>query len=86
MAHLAGTGPGYEDPPADEAMAVLTEAVERRDSRTRRLWFDVASCVDLNISPTNAAMAAQRIRQVATKRALFGSDAAYGSNLRPRES
>lgn len=86
VAHLAGTGPGYDDPPADEAMAVLAEAVERHDSRTRRLWFDVASCVDVDISPANAALVVKRIRQAGAKRILYGSDAAAGSNLRPRES
>ncbi len=86
VAHLAGTGPGYDDPPADEAMAVLAEAVERRDPRTRNLWFDVASCVDLNISPANAALVSKRIRQVGVKRILYGTDAAVGDNLRPRES
>lgn len=59
VAHLAGTGPGYDDPPADEAMAELAGAMERRDPRTRRLWFDVASCVDLNISAANAALVAK---------------------------
>lgn len=86
VAHLAGTGPGYDDPPSDAAMAVLAEAVERHDPRTRRLWFDVTTCVDLNISPANAAMVVKRIRQVGVKRILYGSDAAAGTNLRPRES
>jgi predicted TIM-barrel fold metal-dependent hydrolase len=86
VAHLAGTGPGYDDPPAQEAMAVFAEAVERHDPRTRRLWFDVASCVDVDISPANAALVVKRIRQVGAKRILYGSDAAAGSNLRPRES
>ena len=86
IAHLAGTGPGYDDPPADNVLAVLAEAVERRDPRTRNLWFDVASCVDLNISPANAALVVKRIRQVGVKRILYGSDAAVGDNLRPRES
>jgi uncharacterized protein len=86
VAHLAGTGPGYDDPPSDSAMAVLAEAVERKDPRTRRLWFDVASNVDLNISASNAALVAKRIRQVGVGRVLYGSDAAIGDNLRPRES
>jgi predicted TIM-barrel fold metal-dependent hydrolase len=86
VAHLAGTGPGYEDPPSDAAMAVLAEAVERHDPRTRHLWFDVATCVDQNISPANAALVAKRIREVGVKRILYGSDAAVGPNLRPRES
>src|SRR5205085_9078857 len=64
VAHLAGTGPGYDDPPADSAMAVLAEAVEHRDPRTRNLWFDIASVVDRDISPANAALVARRIRQV----------------------
>ena len=86
VAHLAGTGPGYDDPPADEAMAFLAEAFERRDPRTRNLWFDVASCVDLNISPANAALVVKRLRQVGVKRILYGTDAAAGDNLRPKES
>ncbi|HKH83308.1 MAG TPA: amidohydrolase family protein [Gemmatimonadales bacterium] len=86
VAHFAGTGPGYDDPPSDSAMAVLAEAVERKDPRTRRLWFDVASIVDLNISASNAALVAKRIRQVGVGRVLYGSDAAIGDNLRPRES
>jgi hypothetical protein len=86
VAHLAGTGPGYDDPPSDAVMAVLAEAVERHDPRTRRLWFDVATCVDQDISPAHAALVAKRIRQVGVKRILYGSDAAVGTNLRPRES
>ena len=85
VAHLAGTGPGYDDPPADEAMAVLAEAVERHDPRTRQLWFDVASVVDANIAPANAAKVVHRIRQVGVERILYGSDSALGDNLRPRE-
>ena len=86
VAHLAGTGPGYDDPPADSAMAVLAAAVEQRDPRTDRLWFDVASVVDRDISPANAALVVRRIRQVGVGRILYGTDAALGDNLRPRES
>lgn len=86
VAHLAGTGPGYDDPPADAAMAALAEAVETRDPRTRQLWFDVTTVADLNISTANAAPVAKRIRQVGVERSLYGSDAAVGDNLRPREA
>jgi predicted TIM-barrel fold metal-dependent hydrolase len=86
VAHLAGTGPGYDDPPADSVMAVLAEAVEKRDPRTRRVWFDVTSVVDPNISAANAALVVKRIRQVGADRILYGSDAAVGDNLPPRES
>lgn len=86
IAHLAGTGPGYDDPPADSAMAMLADAVGRGHRHTRRLWFDVTSVVDTAISPVNAALVARRIRQVGVERVLFGSDGAVGDNLRPRES
>jgi predicted TIM-barrel fold metal-dependent hydrolase len=80
VAHLAGTGPGYDDPPADSVMAVLAEAVEKHDPRTRRLWFDVATVVDPHISTANAALVVRRIRQVGVSRILYGSDAAVGDN------
>ena len=86
VAHMAGTGPGYDDPPADSVMAVLAEAVEKSDPRTRRLFFDVTSIADRNISSANAALVAKRIRQVGVERTLYGTDAAVGDNLRPRES
>jgi predicted TIM-barrel fold metal-dependent hydrolase len=85
IAHLAGTGPGYDDPPADSAMAVLADAV-RGNRYARRLWFDVAGVVDAEISPMHAALVARRIRQVGIERVLYGSDGAVGENLRPRQS
>jgi len=86
VAHLAGTGPGYDDPPADSVLAVLAEAVQKRDPRTRNLSFDVATVVDRAISPAQAALVVKRIRQVGARRILYGSDAAASDNLRPRES
>jgi predicted TIM-barrel fold metal-dependent hydrolase len=85
VAHLAGTGPGYDDPPAHSAMAVLAEAMEKKDPRTRRLFFDVATVVDRNITAGQAAQIVKVIRQVGVERILYGSDAAAGDNLRPRE-
>jgi predicted TIM-barrel fold metal-dependent hydrolase len=85
VAHLAGSGPGYDDPPVDSVMAVLADAVQNRDPRTRHLWFDVATVVDPKISPATAALVAKRIRQVGVERVLYGSDAALGGNLPPRE-
>ena len=86
VAHLAGTGPAYDDPPADSALAVLAAAVQNRDPRTRRMWFDVTSVVDTGISPANAALVVRRIRQIGVERILYGSDAAFGGNLAPREN
>jgi predicted TIM-barrel fold metal-dependent hydrolase len=86
VAHLAGTGPGYDDPPADSALAFLAEAVASGDPRTRRLLFDIAGVVDTGISDANAATVARRIRRIGIDRILFGADAPVFENLRPRES
>jgi predicted TIM-barrel fold metal-dependent hydrolase len=86
VAHFAGSGPGYEDPPAREAMAVFASTMAAHDPRTRNLWFDVASIVDRDISPALARLVAETIRQVGTGRVLYGTDSAQGGNLRPRES
>lgn len=85
IAHLAAAGPGYDDPPSHGAMSLLAEAVEQGDPRTRHLWFDVATVVDPAISSANADLATRFIRQVGVDRVLYGSDAALGDNLRPRE-
>jgi predicted TIM-barrel fold metal-dependent hydrolase len=86
IAHLASAGPGYDDPPAHSVIEVLAEAVAKKDSRTRKLWFDVAS----NAFPTNPAeisdLLVKLIRKIGVKRILYGSDAAAGTNLQPRES
>jgi predicted TIM-barrel fold metal-dependent hydrolase len=86
LAHMSGTGPGYDDPPSDEAMAFMAEAVGKRDPRTRKVWFDVASVADRDISPANAAKLVQRLRTAGLDRILYGTDAATGDNLRPFDS
>jgi len=83
VAHLAGTGPGYDDPPADSVMAFLADAVHRKDPRTRHLWFDLAGIMDSTITSAQGARMVQRIRRVGVDRILYGSDAAVGGNLRP---
>ena len=85
IAHLAGSGPGYNDPPADSVLEVLADAVAKHDPRTRNLWFDVATVAVPQNSPEAVALLVKRIRQIGVKRILYGSDAATGSNLRPRE-
>jgi predicted TIM-barrel fold metal-dependent hydrolase len=86
IAHLAGAGPGYEDPAAQEAMRVFAEARERQDKHARGLWFDVASIVNVDIPEELAALVAKRLRQVGLEHVLYGTDAATGNNLRPRQS
>lgn len=86
VAHLAGSGPGFEDPPAREVLAELAQACQRGHPATRNLWFDVASIADRAITPQAAALLVQRIRQIGVARVLYGTDSAQGDNLRPRES
>ena len=86
VAHLAGTGPGFEDPPAREVLAVLAKAMERGHPATRKLWFDVASLVQPDITPDAATLLVKRLRQIGVTRVLYGTDSAQGSSLRPREA
>jgi predicted TIM-barrel fold metal-dependent hydrolase len=86
VAHLASSGPGYDDPPAHSVIEVLADAVAKKDSRTRKLWFDVASNAHPTNSPEISELLVKVIRQIGVKRILYGSDAALGNNLPPRES
>lgn len=73
IAHLGASGPGYS-PQHDEVMAVFAAAAERNDPRMHHIYFDVASNVTDEITPADAALIAQRIRQVGLERVLYGSD------------
>ncbi|HEU4886302.1 MAG TPA: amidohydrolase family protein [Thermoanaerobaculia bacterium] len=73
VAHLGSSGPGYT-PQHDEVMAVFGAAAERKDPRMDHLYFDVSSNVTDEITPADAALVAQRIRQVGPRRVLYGSD------------
>lgn len=86
IAHLAGAGPGYEDPPANEVMRVFAEAAAKGDPQARRIWFDVASIATPSISPAHAQEMAQRIRQIGVDRILFGSDAVTPGNMAPSKA
>jgi predicted TIM-barrel fold metal-dependent hydrolase len=80
IAHLGASGPGYS-PQHDEVMGVFAAAAQRKDPRMNNLYFDVSSNVTGEITPADATLVAQRIRQVGLKRVLYGSDlsAAGGS-------
>ena len=86
IAHLAGTGPGYDDPPADRALDGFVRAIDDSDARARRLWFDVAALATETMSRAEVERMVERIRQIGVDRVLFGSDAASGGNLPPREA
>ncbi len=85
IAHMAGSGPGWGDPDADAALAVFAEAVAAGDPRTRNLWFDLATIVNLSMSRETARQVAGRIRQIGVQRVLYGSDMALSGNLPPRQ-
>lgn len=88
VAHLAGTGPGFDDPQAHSVLEVLADAVSKKDPRTRNLWFDVTTVAVPGNSAEISALLVKWIRQIGVKRILYGSDAAVGSNpnLQPREA
>lgn len=82
VAHLGASGPGYEAQ-HDEVMAVFAAAAERKDPRMNNLYFDVSSNVTDDITAADAALLAQRIRQVDPRRVLYGSDlSASGGSIR----
>ncbi len=86
IAHFAGAGPGYNDPPSKEVMRVFAEAAARGDPNTRQMWFDVASIATPAISEEEKLEMVQRIRQVGPGKVLYGSDAVTPGNMRPREA
>jgi len=73
VAHFGGAGPGYPAQ-ADSVMEVFATAAERGDPRLRNMYFDVATVVTDETSPEDAARVAQRVRQLGTRRVLYGSD------------
>ena len=83
IAHLAGAG-GY-DVATDSALNVFADAVARHDSRLRNVWFDVTTVAQADTPPDVAELIARRIRRIGPGRVLYGSDAATGGNLPPRE-
>ena len=73
IAHLGATSPGYP-PQNDEVMAVFAAAAERNDPRMANVYIDVSANVTDEIAPTDAALIAQRVRQIRPSRLLYGSD------------
>lgn len=86
IAHLAGSGPGYNDPKADAALEFYIAAIAKHDPLTRNLWFDLTTSAYPANSPERSALLAKRIRAIGVKRVLYGSDLTIGTNLSPRDS
>ena len=55
------------------------------DPRTKNLYFDVTTVVLPVASVERLTLIARRLRQLGLQRILYGSDAAAGRNLPPRE-
>ena len=81
IAHLAGAGPGF-GADADAAMGVFSEVLKWRDVRAHRLIFDVTTVTAPDQSEDDAALVAQRIREVGVDRVVFGSDLPISGNPR----
>jgi predicted TIM-barrel fold metal-dependent hydrolase len=88
IAHLGGSGPGFDDPKADAFMDALIEIqnLKSKTQKAKNLWFDVASVAHPTNTPARSTLLAKRSRQIGVKRILYGTDLALGSNLPPRES
>ena len=91
VAHLAGSGPGFNDPKQDAALDAFVAAIDVRSPQAtvrnlNNLWFDLTTSIHPSNSPERAALALTRIRQLGIKRILYGSDVALGGNQRPREA
>ncbi|MBC5767315.1 amidohydrolase family protein [Ramlibacter albus] len=86
VAHLAATGPGYDDPAGRDALGVYIDAIARNDPRVRNLWLDASGLLHAKLPGSEAALLAADIRRVGVGRVLFGSDAAVPPNFTPREA
>jgi predicted TIM-barrel fold metal-dependent hydrolase len=80
IAHLAGGG-GYDDPAIEAALSVFVNAIQRKDPRMRNVYFDVCGIAIPGMWEDKADLLVTRIRQIGTKRLLYGSDAATADNL-----
>lgn len=68
IAHLAGSGPGYD---GDDALAVFADAFAAGDPRLTNVYVDVAGVVPQD---GTAELMAGRMRQIGLERILFGAD------------
>jgi predicted TIM-barrel fold metal-dependent hydrolase len=73
IAHFCGGG-APDDPAADQALAVFTAAIARRDPRVRNLYFDLALVIGAAMDPAHKATVAQHIREIGVDRILYGTD------------
>jgi predicted TIM-barrel fold metal-dependent hydrolase len=80
VAHLWG-GEGF----SDAALSVFAEAASSGRLNMQNIYFDVAD-IAVGASEEHLQLMAARIRQIGTKRVLYGSDAALNGRLEPRDA
>jgi uncharacterized protein len=74
LAHLAGGGAWGTA--TDSAVAVLIDAIERRETNADRLWFDIAAVVHPRHPEAARQQIAERIRRLGVQRVVYGTDGA----------
>jgi predicted TIM-barrel fold metal-dependent hydrolase len=82
IAHLGGSGPGYD---GEESLGVYVDAIAAGDPRMKNVYFDVASEVTRDTPPETLAFIAKRLRQLGLWRVLYGSDRAGTRDDRSRK-
>lgn len=80
IAHMAGSGPGYN---SDEAFAVFAEAAAAGDPRMKNVYTDVATVVTAQTGADELALIARRLRQFGLRRVLYGSDTPASPEITP---
>ena len=75
-----------EAAPQLAGLAVLADAAARQDPRMRHVWVDVTTFARPGLSAADARRLVRRLRQVGMERVLYGSDAAMGVEVRPRDA
>jgi predicted TIM-barrel fold metal-dependent hydrolase len=84
IAHFAGGG-SPDDAPADAALGVFVAAIARADPRVRNVYFDTALIAPADVTPARAAFVAQKIREMGTRRILYGSDGGDPTDPPPKQ-
>jgi predicted TIM-barrel fold metal-dependent hydrolase len=82
IAHLSGAG-SFEVPGTPDTLAVFADAIEKRDPRVARIYFDVSGVAGLGLWRERAPQIAAIIRRLGVERVLYGSDGAGPPNETP---
>jgi predicted TIM-barrel fold metal-dependent hydrolase len=80
IAHMAGSGPGWDE----DALAVFADALRKGDPRTAHLYFDVATNAE-GQSHDRLVRLARLVREIGVGRILYGSDSVFGRRPTPRQ-